>query len=137
MVLFCSVQQRCFIRVLHKSAVTTRSSKELHFPITPTTPEPPVTSEFMHVPEGAGATYHLRSGGHQPLDGARLQDAEPVQQQRSGGRQRQQRRPAVHSPGAVFHPHRHILRGCVRVGRHSRASRNCDVLGLNRETEAY
>lgn len=68
---------------------------------------------------------------------SRLQDAEPVQQQRSGGRQRQQRRPAAHSPGAVFHPHRHILRGCVRVGSHRRASRNCDVLGLNRETQAY
>lgn len=68
---------------------------------------------------------------------SRLQDAEPVQQQRSGGRQRQQRRPAAHSSGAVFHPHRHILRGCVRVGRHSRASRNCDVLGLSRETRAY
>lgn len=26
-----------------------------------------MTIEFMHVPEGAGATYHLRSGGHQPL----------------------------------------------------------------------
>lgn len=52
-----------------------------------------------------------------------LEGAEVVQEQGSG---RRQRRPTVHPAGAAFHPHRRVVRGCVRVrvGRHGGVGRN-------------
>lgn len=63
-----------------------------------------------------------------------LKDAELVQEQRSG---RRQRRPTVHPAGAVFHPQRRVVRGCVRVrvGRHGGVGRNRGVLGLNQRNK--
>lgn len=52
-------------------------------PITQTTPEPPMTSPFMHEPGGAGGLEDTSRSRW-----SRLQDAVPVQQQGSGGRQR-------------------------------------------------
>lgn len=92
-----------------------------------------ITSELMHVPEGAGATFNLKSWRTSDgPDGGPLQDAEPVQELTSGGRQRQQRRPTVHSAGAAFRRHRRVVRSCEHYGRGGRASRKRDVLGLMR-----